>query len=68
MMSLIIGRRSVAGWYSGTAKDSQDTMEFSALTGVHPMIEKYPLDGVAEAYEQMHSGKGRFRVVLTFGG
>ena len=40
----IMGRRSVAGWYSGTAKDSQDTMEFSALTGVHPMIEQYPLD------------------------
>src|SRR5213076_75281 len=65
MMSLIAGRRSVAGWYSGTAKDSQDTLEFSALTGVHPMIEKFPLSRVAEAYEQMHSGKVRFRVVLT---
>ena len=65
MMSLIAGRRSVSGWYSGTAKDSQDTLEFSALTGVHPMIEKYPLSRVAEAYEQMHSGKVRFRVVLT---
>jgi D-arabinose 1-dehydrogenase-like Zn-dependent alcohol dehydrogenase len=66
-LSLIMGRRSVAGSYSGTAKDSQETMEFSAVTGVHPMIEKYPLDRVAEAYEQMHSGKVRFRVVLTFG-
>jgi D-arabinose 1-dehydrogenase-like Zn-dependent alcohol dehydrogenase len=65
VMPLIAGRRSVAGWYSGTAKDSQDTLEFSALTGVHPMIEKYPLNRVAEAYEQMHSGKVRFRVVLT---
>src|SRR5438477_9070222 len=27
MMSMIAGRRSVAGWYSGTAKDSQDTLE-----------------------------------------
>src|SRR5213596_2378709 len=63
--SLFMGRRSVAGWYSGTAKDSQDTLEFSALTGVHPMIEKYPLSRVSEAYEQMHSGKVRFRVVLT---
>jgi D-arabinose 1-dehydrogenase-like Zn-dependent alcohol dehydrogenase len=67
MMSMIAGRRSVAGCYSGTAKDSQDTLEFSALTGVHPMIEKYPLSRVAEAYEQMHSGKVRFRVVLTMG-
>jgi len=67
VFSLIMGRRSVAGWYSGTAKDSQDTLEFSALSGVHPMIEKYPLSKVAEAYEQMHSGKVRFRVVLTMG-
>jgi D-arabinose 1-dehydrogenase-like Zn-dependent alcohol dehydrogenase len=66
VFSLIMRRSSVAGWYSGTAKDSQDTLEFSALAGVHPMIEKYPLDRVAEGYEQMHSGKVRFRVVLTF--
>ena len=65
VMPLIMGRRSVSGWYSGTARDSQDTLEFSALSGVHPMIEKYPLDRAAEGYEQMHSGKVRFRVVLT---
>jgi D-arabinose 1-dehydrogenase-like Zn-dependent alcohol dehydrogenase len=66
-MPLFLGNRSVAGWYSGTARDSQDTLEFSALTGVHPMIEKYPLSRVAEAYERMHSGKVRFRVVLSMG-
>jgi len=65
VFSLIMKRSSVAGWYSGTAKDSQDTLEFSALSGVHPMIEKYSLDQVAEGYEQMHSGRVRFRVVLT---
>ena len=68
MMPLINGRRSVAGWYSGTARDSQDTLEFSALSNVHPMIEKYPLSRVAEAYEQMHSGKARFRAVLMMNG
>ena len=65
VFSLITKRGSVAGWYSGTARDSQDTLEFSSLSGVHPMIEKYPLDQVAEGYEQMHSGRVRFRVVLT---
>jgi len=65
VLSLIMGRRSVSGWYSGTARDSQDTLEFSAQSGVHPMIEKFPLGRVAEAYEQMHSGKARFRAVLT---
>jgi D-arabinose 1-dehydrogenase-like Zn-dependent alcohol dehydrogenase len=56
------------GWASGIATDSEDTMEFSALTGVRPMIEKYPLEKAAEAYEQMISGKVRFLVVLTMGG
>ena len=65
VMSLISGRRSVAGWYAGTARDAQETLAFSVLSAVHPMIEPYPLGRVAEAYEQMHSGRVRFRVVLT---
>jgi D-arabinose 1-dehydrogenase-like Zn-dependent alcohol dehydrogenase len=64
---LIGGRRSVKGWYSGTAIDSQDTLAFSVLTGVRSMNEVYPLERVAEAYERMTSGKARFRVVLTTG-
>jgi propanol-preferring alcohol dehydrogenase len=68
VFSLITRRSSVAGWYSGTARDSQDTVEFSAVSGVHPMIEKYALDRVAEAYQQMISGRARFRVVLDFNG
>jgi alcohol dehydrogenase/propanol-preferring alcohol dehydrogenase len=64
---LIGGRRSVAGWYSGTSIDSQDTLTFSQLTGVRAMTEVYPLERAAEAYERMMSGKARFRVVLTTG-
>jgi D-arabinose 1-dehydrogenase-like Zn-dependent alcohol dehydrogenase len=64
---LIFGRRSIKGWYSGTAKDSQDTLKFSALTGVRSMNEVYPLDRAEEAYDRMMSGKARFRVVLQTG-
>lgn len=64
---LIGGRRSVKGWYSGTAADSQDTLKFSVLTGVRSMNEVYPLEKAAEAYDRMISGKARFRVVLTTG-
>lgn len=67
-LQLIPGRKSVVGWPSGTAKDSEDTLDFSALTGVRPMIEKYPLEKAAEAYEQMMSGRARFRVVLSIAG
>lgn len=66
-LALISGRRSVKGWYSGTAIDSQDTLKFSALTGVQSMNEEYPLERVAEAYERMMTGKARFRAVLTTG-
>lgn len=62
---LISGARSIKGWYSGTAVDSQDALRFSVLTGVRSMNEVYPLDKVAEAYDRMMSGKARFRVVLT---
>lgn len=62
---LISGGRSVKGWYSGTAADSQDALRFSVLTGVRSMTETYPLDRVAEGYDRMMSGKARFRVVLT---
>lgn len=61
---LLMGRRAVKGWYSGTSIDSQDTLAFSALEGVRSRNEVYPIDRVKEAYERMMSGKARFRVVL----
>jgi D-arabinose 1-dehydrogenase-like Zn-dependent alcohol dehydrogenase len=64
---LLAGCRSVKGWYSGTSIDSQDTLVFSARTGVRPMTETFPLERAAEAYDRMMSGKARFRVVLTIG-
>ncbi len=66
-LALIGGKKSIQGWPSGSAIDSEDTMRFSALTGVRPMIEKFTLENAAEAYQQMITGKARFRVVLTIG-
>jgi D-arabinose 1-dehydrogenase-like Zn-dependent alcohol dehydrogenase len=64
---LLMGRRSVEGWYSGTSIDSQDTLAFSVQSGVRSMNEVYPLERAAEGYDRMMSGKARFRVVLTTG-
>ena len=66
-LQLLGGRRSIAGWPSGSSIDSQDTLRFSALTGVRSMNEVFPLERAAEAYARMMSGKARFRVVLTTG-
>ena len=67
-MQLIFGRRSVHGWPSGAAPDTEDTLNFSVLAGVRPMIEKFPLARAAEAYDRMISGKAEYRVVITMPG
>ena len=64
---LISARRSILGWPSGTSIDSEDTMAFSVLAGIRPMIETMPLERASEAYDRMMSGAARFRMVLTTG-
>jgi D-arabinose 1-dehydrogenase-like Zn-dependent alcohol dehydrogenase len=64
-IQLISGNRTIQGWAAGTPADTEDTLHFAELTGVRPMIETYPLEEAAEAYERMLSGKAEFRVVLT---
>ncbi|CAL9660044.1 alcohol dehydrogenase [Streptomyces sp. enrichment culture] len=66
-LQLITGSQSVSGHPSGTAAEVEDTMAFSARTGVRPMIETVPLDEVNEAFARMLSGAARFRMVLTPG-
>jgi D-arabinose 1-dehydrogenase-like Zn-dependent alcohol dehydrogenase len=66
-LHLIMGNRSVKGWASGTSMDSQDTMNFSALTNVRSMNQTFPLEKVEEAFQLMLDGKARFRVVLVTG-
>ena len=66
-LELLLKNQSVTGWYSGMSIDSEDTLNFSALTGVHSMNEAFPLDRASEAYDHMVSGKARFRVVLNIG-
>jgi D-arabinose 1-dehydrogenase-like Zn-dependent alcohol dehydrogenase len=64
---LISGHRAIQGWPSGTSIDSEDTLAFSALANIRPMIETMPLERAAEAYERMMSGAARFRMVITTG-
>jgi D-arabinose 1-dehydrogenase-like Zn-dependent alcohol dehydrogenase len=64
-LQIVLSRLAIQGWPSGTSLDSQDTMTFSALQGVRPMIETMPLERAADAYERMMRGDARFRMVLT---
>jgi len=64
-IQLIQDKKNIQGWASGIPTDSEDTLRFAELTGVRPMIEKYPLAKAGEAYTRMMSGHAQFRVVLT---
>ncbi|MFM9706037.1 alcohol dehydrogenase [Streptomyces galilaeus] len=64
-VQLIMRGRTVSGHPSGTAQDVQDTMAFSALHGIRPVVETLPLSEAGEAYQKMLSGSARFRMVLT---
>jgi D-arabinose 1-dehydrogenase-like Zn-dependent alcohol dehydrogenase len=64
---LVFGARSIHGSLTGTPIDSEDTLAFSVLENVRPMIETAPLDQAADAYARMMQGKARFRMVLTTG-
>lgn len=66
-MQLIAASRTVHGHPSGTARDTEETLHFAALTGVRPMTETRPLDDAQAAYDRMLSGDARFRMVLTTG-
>jgi D-arabinose 1-dehydrogenase-like Zn-dependent alcohol dehydrogenase len=64
-VQLISRSRTIQGWAAGTPADSEDTLRFAELSGVRAMIETYPLESAAEAYQRMLSGNAQFRVVLT---
>ena len=62
---LVFGGRSIYGSLTGTAIDQEDTLAFSVLEDIRPMIETVPLEQAAEAYARMMQGKARFRMVLV---
>ena len=64
-LSLLFGGRSVYGSLTGTPIDSEDTLAFSVLANIRPMIETAPLEQAADAYARMMQGKARFRIVLV---
>ncbi|MFT3771863.1 MAG: alcohol dehydrogenase [Minicystis sp.] len=61
----LLSGKTIAGWPSGSAIDSEDTMRFSALTGVRPQIEVFKLEQAEEAYARMMENRVRFRAVLV---
>jgi propanol-preferring alcohol dehydrogenase len=61
----LLSGKTIAGWPSGSAIDSEDTMAFSALTGVRPRIERFKLEEAEQAFAKVMENKVRFRAVLV---
>jgi D-arabinose 1-dehydrogenase-like Zn-dependent alcohol dehydrogenase len=55
----------VAGWPSGSSIDSEETLAFSALTGVRPQVELFKLEQAEQAFARVMENRVRFRAVLT---
>jgi alcohol dehydrogenase, propanol-preferring len=66
-VDLIFGSRKLEGALTGNPKTGDETLRFSALSGIAAMIETVPLEKAADAYARMMAGKARFRMVLTMG-
>ncbi|MCU1311676.1 MAG: zinc-binding dehydrogenase family protein [Candidatus Angelobacter sp.] len=62
---LVFGGRSIYGSLTGTPIEGEDTLAFSVLENIRPMIETVPLEQAADAYARMMQGKARFRMVLV---
>jgi len=62
---LVFGGRSIYGSLTGTPIECEDTLAFSVLENIRPMIETAPLEQAADAYARMMQGKARFRMVLV---
>jgi D-arabinose 1-dehydrogenase-like Zn-dependent alcohol dehydrogenase len=58
---LLMAARSISGWVGGNL---EETMRFSIHAGVLPIIETFPLEQAAAAYESMMTAKVHFRAVL----
>jgi alcohol dehydrogenase, propanol-preferring len=64
-LQLLAGRRSVQGCLTGTAAESAEALRFCVDNGIRPVVEPFPLDRAADAYQRMILGKARFRAVIV---
>lgn len=66
-MDFLMGPGTVKGTFTDI-NEMEAAVKFSILTDVRPIIEVFPLERAAEAYEKMMAAKTRFRAVLRIGG
>ncbi|MER7794375.1 alcohol dehydrogenase catalytic domain-containing protein [Streptomyces sp. NPDC097640] len=61
---LVMNGHTLTGHLTGSARETEEAMEFAVTNGVRPMIERMPLEQAGEAVARLRSGAPRFRIVL----
>ncbi|GLC65169.1 hypothetical protein PLESTF_000259600 [Pleodorina starrii] len=65
LQDLVFGQKHVVGSIVGGRADMQEMLDFSAVHGVKPLVEEWPMAKINEAMQHVADGKARYRVVLT---
>jgi len=62
--SLLSGQKTVSGSPLGSPATTAKMLDFCARHGIAPIIEKFPMSRVNEAFDHLRAGKARYRIVL----
>ncbi len=63
--SLIAGEKSIVGGQPGSIDETTEMLAFTALHGIKPMIETFPMEDAEAALDHTRQGKARYRAVLV---
>jgi uncharacterized zinc-type alcohol dehydrogenase-like protein len=63
-ISLIFGRRRLAGSLIGGIRETQQMLDFCADRGITADVEQIPMQQINEAYERMLNGDVKYRFVI----
>ena len=64
--SVIGGEKSVVGGQPGSIDETEEMLRFTALHGIKPMIETFPIQEANAALDHTRQGKARYRTVLVY--
>ncbi|MEM8874861.1 MAG: NAD(P)-dependent alcohol dehydrogenase [Planctomycetota bacterium] len=61
---LIAGQKSLSGSPLGTIADTRKMLDFCSRHGIEPITETYAMADINDAFEKLHTGSPRYRLVL----
>ena len=63
---IIFGKKSIQGWVDFDNEMKKKCLEFSLKNEIKPMVQTFKFEELQKGYDDMCSGKARFRSVIKF--